>query len=89
MKVTKKLIREVIGELVGPEYVDVALYLHGKKDVSELVVAKDLKISIQFFILIFDGRKAIGNKLGDREFSLFNASERIFDCQLVEIHFSQ
>ncbi|AJF60881.1 TPA: hypothetical protein HA239_03435 [Candidatus Woesearchaeota archaeon] len=47
MKVTKKLIREVIGELVGPEYVDVALYLHGKKDVSELVVAKDLKISIQ------------------------------------------
>ena len=47
MKVTKKLIKEVISELIGPEVVDVALYLYGKTDVSELIVAKDLKISIQ------------------------------------------
>ncbi|MCM2324833.1 MAG: hypothetical protein NDI94_00060 [Candidatus Woesearchaeota archaeon] len=47
MKLTKKTISEVISQAVGIEAVDVALYLRGKTDVSELIVADDMKISIQ------------------------------------------
>ncbi len=47
MKVSKKLLSEVVSQVVGIEAVDVALYLKGKTDVSELVVAKDMKITVQ------------------------------------------
>ncbi len=46
MKVDNKTISEVVGELLGEEAVNVALYLKGKEDVSELKVAKDLKMDI-------------------------------------------
>jgi transcription initiation factor TFIIE subunit alpha len=47
MRLTKKLISEVVSNAVGIEAVDMALYLKGKTDVSELVVAKDMNMTIQ------------------------------------------
>ena len=47
MRLTKKLISEVVSNAVGIEAVDIALYLKGKKDISELIIAKDMNISIQ------------------------------------------
>ena len=47
MKLTKKLITEVVSQSVGIEVVDLALYLRGKTDVSEIIIAKDMKISVQ------------------------------------------
>ena len=47
MRLSKKLVSEVVSNAVGIDAVDMALYLKGKTDVSELKVAKDMKISIQ------------------------------------------
>ncbi len=47
MRLSKKIVSEVVSNAVGIEAVDVALYLKGKTDVSELVVAKDMNITIQ------------------------------------------
>lgn len=47
MRLSKKLVSEVVSNAVGIEAVDMALYLKGKTDVSELIVAKDMKLTIQ------------------------------------------
>ncbi|MFH2021384.1 MAG: hypothetical protein ABIJ34_08290 [archaeon] len=47
MKVTKKLISEVVSQLVGLKAVDIIFFIRGKKDVSELEIAKVMKIDIQ------------------------------------------
>ncbi len=47
MRLTKKLLAEVVSKAVGIDAVDMALYLKGKKDVSEIVIAKDLNLSVQ------------------------------------------
>jgi len=47
MRITKKVIKEVVTELVGSDAVDMAFYLKGKEDVSELRIAKDLNLSVQ------------------------------------------
>jgi len=46
-RLTKKLITEVISDELGMEAVHMALYLKGKEDVSELIIAKDMKIKVQ------------------------------------------
>jgi transcription initiation factor TFIIE subunit alpha len=47
MRLTKKLMSEVISQTSGVDAVDVAMYLKGKEDVSELVVAKQMNLSVQ------------------------------------------
>jgi len=47
MKVTKKLLSEVVTNHVSEDAVKVAKYLVGKTDVSELLVAEDLKLNVQ------------------------------------------
>ena len=47
MKVTEKLIAEVIGNVVGDDAVRMAMYIRDKKDVSEFKLAAYLKEDIQ------------------------------------------
>ncbi len=47
MRITKKLVTEVVSQEVGIDAVDMALFLKGKHDVSEVVIAEDMKISVQ------------------------------------------
>jgi len=44
--IKKKEMEYVINETYGPEALPIANYLNGKKDISEFVIAKDLKIEI-------------------------------------------
>ncbi len=46
MKVTSKIISEVVGELLGEDAVNVAFYIKSKDHVSELQVAKDLNLEV-------------------------------------------
>ncbi len=46
MKLTNKIIEEVIGELIGEDAIDVALFIKSKSKVSEFVVAKRMKKDI-------------------------------------------
>jgi transcription initiation factor TFIIE subunit alpha len=47
MRLTKKVLNEVISQSAGEDAVKIANYLKGKEDVSELDVAKEMKLSIQ------------------------------------------
>ncbi len=46
MKITEQLIKEIVQELVGEDAVEAVLYLQGKKNVSEFIVAEDLDVEI-------------------------------------------
>lgn len=46
MKVSTKIISEVVGELLGEDAVNVAFYIKSKSHVSELQVAKDLNLEV-------------------------------------------
>ncbi len=50
---TKKEIEYVINETFGPEALPIALYLIGKENISEFVIAKDLDIEIHRVRKIF------------------------------------
>ncbi|MCD6589767.1 hypothetical protein J7K74_01095 [Candidatus Woesearchaeota archaeon] len=44
--VSTDLLKKVVNELVGPEALDIVLYLKGKEKISEFKIAKDLKMEI-------------------------------------------
>jgi len=44
--VSNDILKKVVTELVGPEALDIVLYLKGKGKVSEFKIAKDLKMEI-------------------------------------------
>ena len=46
MSITKKLIEEVVTELVGEEALPIVFYLRGKKKISEFIVAEELDLEI-------------------------------------------
>ncbi len=46
MRITKKLIEEVVTELVGPEALDIIFYLRGKTRISEFIIAEELDMEI-------------------------------------------
>ena len=46
MRVTKKLIEDVVKELVGEEALDIIFYLRGKTRISEFIIAEELDIEI-------------------------------------------
>jgi len=46
MVITKKLIEEVVKELVGEEALPIVFYLKGKKRISEFIVAEELDLEI-------------------------------------------
>lgn len=46
MNITKKLIEEVVTELVGEEALPIIFYLKGKEKVSEFIVAEELDLEI-------------------------------------------
>jgi transcription initiation factor TFIIE subunit alpha len=46
MSTTKKLIEEVVTELVGEEALPIVFYLKGKKKISEFIVAEELDLEI-------------------------------------------
>ncbi|MFH1649526.1 MAG: hypothetical protein ABIA93_03180 [Candidatus Woesearchaeota archaeon] len=46
MKVTKKLIEQVVSDIVGPEALPIVFYLRGKKRISEFIIAEELDMEI-------------------------------------------
>ncbi len=46
MSITKKLIEEVVRELVGEEALPIVFYLRGKKRISEFIIAEELDLEI-------------------------------------------
>lgn len=46
MKITDDLIQHVISELVGEEAIPIIMYLRGKKQISEFIIAEELDIEI-------------------------------------------
>ena len=46
MAITKKLIEDVVKELVGEEALPIVFYLKGKKRISEFIVAEELDLEI-------------------------------------------
>ena len=46
MRITKKLIEEVVKELVGDEALDIIFYLRGKTRISEFIIAEELDLEI-------------------------------------------
>lgn len=46
MRITKKLIEEVVQELVGDEALDIIFYLRGKTRISEFIIAEELDLEI-------------------------------------------
>ena len=44
--ITKKLITDVVSEAVGEDALDLVFYLKVKKDISEFIIADDLKMEI-------------------------------------------
>jgi len=46
MTVTKKLIEEVVTELVGEDALEIVFYLKGKKRISEFIIAEELDLEI-------------------------------------------
>ncbi|MBT5424525.1 hypothetical protein HOK76_08575 [archaeon] len=48
MKITRKFLEETASNAVGSDTVDIVLYLKGKENISEFVIAQDLKVDIHF-----------------------------------------
>lgn len=46
MTINKKLIEEVVTELVGEEALEIVFYLRGKNKISEFIVAEELDLEI-------------------------------------------
>ncbi|MBN1275481.1 hypothetical protein JXA12_04295 [Candidatus Woesearchaeota archaeon] len=46
MRTTKKLIEDVVKELVGEEALDIIFYLRGKTKISEFIIAEELDLEI-------------------------------------------
>ncbi len=46
MKITNKIISDVVGDLLGEEAVSIALFIKGKEKVSEFAVAKTMKMDV-------------------------------------------
>ena len=46
MRITKKLIEDVVKELVGEEALDIIFYLRGKTRISEFIIAEELDLEI-------------------------------------------
>lgn len=46
MSITKKLIEEVVKEVVGEEALPIVFYLKGKKRISEFIIAEELDLEI-------------------------------------------
>ncbi len=71
MKVTSKIISEVVGELLGEDAVNVAFYIKGKNHVSELKVAKDLNIDVHaarsILYKLYENNLAVFERKKDRQ----------------------
>ncbi|NQU98033.1 hypothetical protein HQ533_01070 [Candidatus Woesearchaeota archaeon] len=46
MSITKKIIEEVVTELVGEEALPIVFYLRGKQKISEFIIAEELDLEI-------------------------------------------
>jgi transcription initiation factor TFIIE subunit alpha len=71
MKVTNKLISDVVSEMLGEVAADTVLYLKGKEKVSEFTVAKERKMDIHqaraLLYKLYENNLAIFERRKDRQ----------------------
>jgi len=48
MRVTKEILEKTTTEAVGADAIEIVMYLKGKENISEFVIAEDLKVDIHF-----------------------------------------
>lgn len=90
MKVTKKLISEIVSQVIGFEAVDMAFYLRGKTDVSEIVVANDMKMTVQearaMLYKFFEANLASFERKRDKHKGWHISHWDFLDKNIIKIH---
>jgi transcription initiation factor TFIIE subunit alpha len=71
MKITNKIISEVVGDLLGEEALNILLYIKGKEKVSEFTVAKEMKLDVHharaIIYKLFEINLAVFERRKDRQ----------------------
>jgi transcription initiation factor TFIIE subunit alpha len=87
---SNKIIAEVVGELLGEDAVNIALYLKGKEKVSEFDVARDMKIDIHearsILYKLYENNIAVFERRKDREKGWYITYWDFFPDNIMHIH---